>query len=622
MSILSSAAKAAMGIVNPYISIGTQPPKSILNYLMVHFKPLKLAMILTVFATALAAFTEVFLISYFGRLLDTLTQTPPDQIFELYGQELIWAGLFIIAFRPAVTLFESLISFFSFQCNSTTLFRWGAYEHISKQPIGWFHEDFAGRVANRLLNIGNHANDIIFRSINSLAFAIIYLIGIVIFLSSSASSFTLPILVWLVLYIGLVTYTIPRAIQTNHDFQGAKSAVMGTLVDNLSNFETIALYSTKADLANEYKQSLENIRAALFKSKMVQMILRTSLILLEGGMIFGFVGYGIYLWTKGDVSVGLIGVSLALCLRMSALAEHVFHSVWVIFEKVGSLREALTTIAQPLKIEDNASAKPLEVSGGEIELANVTHHYGLGNEYGGVDNLSLKIGGGEKVAIVGRSGAGKSTLINLIIRSFEAEDGALSIDGQSIKDVTQESLRAAIGVVSQQAGLLNQSVLYNITLGKNIPIEEIHASAREAKAHDFIMQLKDSAGRTGYDAHIGERGIALSGGQRQRLAIARALLKNAHILILDEATSALDSEVESEIQSALKNAMEHKTVIAIAHRLSTITQMDRIIVLDKGAIAEQGTHAELLKQKSLYSSLWSLQTDGFDIVEDKTEDVS
>jgi len=299
------------------------------------------------------------------------------------------------------------------------------------------------------------------------------------------------------------------------------------------------------------------------------------------------------------------------------MAEWVFDSVWWIFLRVGSLREALKTIAQPLAIPISKDAPKLEVNGGEITINNIHHHYGL--DQGGLSGISLTVNSGEKVGIVGRSGAGKSTLVNLILRFYETEQGNIAIDGQDISKVDQDSLRSSIGMVSQQAALLNRPVRENIALGRtDLTHQQIIIAAKEARAHDFIMQLKDANGRTGYEAHVGERGIKLSGGQRQRIALARVILKSAPILILDEATSALDSEVEAEIQKALNEVMKNKTVIAIAHRLSTIANMDRIIVLDDGKIVEEGTHDQLLKENNLYATFWSRQSGGFIGVEPKT----
>lgn len=330
-------------------------------------------------------------------------------------------------------------------------------------------------------------------------------------------------------------------------------------------------------------------------------------------MMVGFVGYGISLWSQGVASIGLIGAAVALSLRITTMAEWVFDAVWVIFLRVGSLREALKTIAQPITIPEAKDAPKLVVAGGEVAINQAGHHYGLGS--GGLDSISLTVKSGEKVGLVGRSGSGKSTLVNLILRFYDLERGKIAIDGQDISVVNQDSLRSAIGMVSQQAALLNRSVKDNITLGMDgvdAPTQEqIEAAAQEARAHEFIMQLKDAQGRSGYDAHVGERGVKLSGGQRQRIALARVILKNAPILILDEATSALDSDVEAEIQTALNTIMSDKTVIAIAHRLSTIAQMDRIVVIDNGKIVEEGTHQQLLDADLHYAKFWQRQSGGF-----------
>ena len=363
-------------------------------------------------------------------------------------------------------------------------------------------------------------------------------------------------------------------------------------------------------MVNEHKSALENTRQKLFITRQIGVSLRTILTALEGIMMVGFVGYGLWLWSQGTAFIGLIGAAVALSLRITTMAEWVFDSLWWIFLRIGSLREALKTIAQPLRIPITKDAPMLKVGGGEISIANIKHHYGM--EQGGLDGISLTVKSGEKVGLVGRSGAGKSTLVNLLLRFHEVEHGTISIDGQDIRKIDQDSLRSSIGMVSQQASLLNRSVRDNITLGHtHISQHQLETVAKEARAHEFIIGLEDANGRCGYDAHVGERGIKLSGGQRQRIALARVILKSAPVLILDEATSALDSEVEAEIQFALNEVMKNKTVIAIAHRLSTISRMDRIIVLDDGKIAEQGTHEQLLQARGLYANFWNRQSGGF-----------
>jgi len=407
------------------------------------------------------------------------------------------------------------------------------------------------------------------------------------------------LLLWLGLYIAVLVWVIPRMVDAQQDFQSAKSALIGTVVDGFSNFDT-----------SEQRHRLEDTRQTLFITRQISVALWTVLISLEAIVMVGFIGYGVWLWSVGAASIGTVSAAIALSLRITTMADWILDSIWWVFRSVGSLREALKTIGQPIAIPQNDDAPDLIVTDAGIEFDALQHHYGQG--HGGLDGVSLTIKPGEKIGLVGRSGAGKSTLVNLILRFFEAESGTIKIDGQDIRTVDQDSLRSAIGMVAQQAALLNRSVKDNILLGRtDIDEDALIKATTLACAHDFIAQLRDNKGRTGYDAHVGERGVKLSGGQRQRVALARVILKDAPILILDEATSALDSEVEAEIQSSLDEVMQNKTVIAIAHRLSTIAQMDRIVVLDDGKIVEQGTHEELLTKGGLYAGFWSRQSGGF-----------
>ena len=600
----------ALQLVQPYTSSNIPPSPDALTYLRSHVAPLRRVLIISVCITILTASIEVWLISYAGRLLDVLAVTSPHTLWQQHGLELSLAAIVVLALRPLSQLLRHAVNDISFQCNSATLVRWRAHEHLSQQSVGWFQEDLTGRTAIRLVDIGNHASDIIYHLFNALAFGLVYMIGIAALMSDTDIRLAIPLLIWLMLYVGLMVWVIPKMVVAQQNFQSAKSALTGVVVDSFSNIDTLKLFSTRSDMINDHKVGLENTRQALFITRKIGVSLRSTMTALEGIMMVGFVGYGLYLWSNGLASIGLIGAAVALSLRITTMAEWVFDAVWWIFLRVGSLREALKTIAQPLTIPVTENAPTLKITNGEINVVDVTHHYGLGQ--GGLEKLSLTIRPGEKVGLVGRSGAGKSTLVNLILRFHEAESGHIAIDGQNIRKVEQDSLRAAIGMVSQQAALLNRSVRDNIALGgHDYSQEQIELAAREARAHEFIMQLEDTAGRRGYDAHVGERGIKLSGGQRQRIALSRVILKAAPILILDEATSALDSEVEEEIQSALIGVMRDKTVIAIAHRLSTIAKMDRIVVLDKGEIVEQGTHQQLLQGDTLYASFWKHQSGGF-----------
>lgn len=601
---------AVLQLIDPYSSTDLPPSGKVWPYLKSHLKPIKTVLVLSMFVTVLASSIEVWLISYAGTLIDTLAVTPKDKILQQHGLELLLAVFILLLFRPIAQLFRHAINDIGINCSVATLVRWRAHEHLTNQSVGWFQEDLTGRTAVRLVDIGNHVADIIYQWLNAMAFGLVYMVGIVVLMSDTDIRLALPLIAWLFLYIGVMIFFIPKMVRAQQAFQSAKSALTGVVVDGFSNIDTLKLFSDRKLMVNEHKIALEHTRQALFVTRKISVFMRTLLTTLEGIMMVGFVGYGLLLWTQASASIGLIGAAVALSLRITTMAEWVFDSVWWIFLRVGSLREALKTIAQPLTIPIKKDAPNLKVNDGEIAIKNVRHHYGLNK--GGLDNVSITIKPGEKVGLVGRSGAGKSTLVNLVLRFHEAEQGNIYIDSQNIRDVDQDSLRSSIGMVSQQAALLNRSIHENIALGlPDVSLHQVEQAAKEARAHEFILQLKDAKGRTGYDAHVGERGIKLSGGQRQRIALSRVILKNAPILILDEATSALDSEVEAEIQIALSGVMKNKTVIAIAHRLSTIASMDRIIVLDEGKIVEEGTHEKLSKADSLYAKFWNRQSGGF-----------
>ncbi len=564
----------------------------------------------SVLATVFAAGIEVWLIQYAGQIVDILSSSDPSQLWEEEGTGLLIAALVILVVRPVAQFLRLAVNDISFNCNAATLVRWRAYDHLIRQSVGWFQEDLTGRTSGRLVDIGNHVADSIHTTLNAVAFGVVYMIGVVALMAGTELWLALPLLLWLALYIGVLIWIMPRMIPAQHNFQAAKSALVGTVVDSFSNFETLKLFAPKDQIAKEQRVSLENTREALFKTRQIGTALRTILVTLEAVVMVGFVGYGIWLWSVDAATIGVISAAIALSLRITTMADWILDSIWWLFQRIGSLREALLTIGQPIEIPQSENAPTLNVTKGAIEIKDLQHHYGL--KHGGLDNISLSIRPGEKVGIVGRSGAGKSTLVNLLLRFFEAEKGTISIDGQNIREVDQDSLRAAVGMVAQQASLLNRSVKDNILLGRDDTNEQqLIATAKKARAHSFIEQLQDKKGRSGYDAHVGERGIKLSGGQRQRIAIARVILKDAPILILDEATSALDSEVESEIQQSLIDVMQDKTVIAIAHRLSTIAKMDRIIVMDNGKIVEEGPHAELIARSGIYANFWRQQSDGF-----------
>lgn len=599
-----------LNFVEPYNLADAAPSQDVWPYLKSHFRPMRKVVAASVLVTVLAASVEVWLIQYAGQIIDLLASNSPSTIWQNQGPGLAIAALIVLLFRPFTQFLRHAINDISFQCNGATLVRWRAYDHLIRQSVGWFQEDLTGRTSGRLVDIGNHGSDAVHSGLNAVAFGLVYMVGIVALMAQTDIGLAVPLLIWLGLYIGFLVWIIPRMIDAQENFQSAKSALIGSVVDSFSNFDTLKLFAPKDLIATEQRYRLENTRQALFATRQIGVGLRTTLVLLEGVVMVGFIGYGIWLWSTEVATIGLVSAGIALSLRITTMADWILDSVWRIFLHVGSLREALTTIGQPIAIPQAEGMPKLTVTRGAIKIQDLRHHYGIG--HGGLVGVSLSIAPGEKIGLIGRSGSGKSTLVNLILRFFEAENGSIRIDEQDIRSVDQDSLRGAIGMVAQQAALLNRSVRDNILLGRtDVSEEELRAASIEARAHSFIEDLKDSKGRTGYDAHVGERGVKLSGGQRQRIALARVFLKDAPILILDEATSALDSEVEAEIQESLIGVMQNKTVIAIAHRLSTIAQMDRIIVLDRGKIVEQGTHAELQTRSGLYASFWNRQSGGF-----------
>ena len=596
--------------VQPYDLSDTTPRKQLLPYLRSFMWPMRWVFVASVIVTVVAAGVEVWLIQFAGQIVDLLATTSPGQLWADHGFKFIVAAAIIALVRPVAHFLRTAVNDVAMDCNIATIVRWRAYDHLIRQSVGWFQEDLTGRTSGRLVDIGNHVADSFYTALNTVGFGLVYMIGVVILMAGTEIWLAAPLLVWMAMYIGVLAWVIPKMVGAQFEFQKAKSGLVGSVVDNFGNFDTLKLFAPRDQIAREQRGALEHTRQTLFTTRKISIALWTSLVALEAVILVGFVGYGIWLWNAGLASVGLVAAAIALSLRIATMAQWILDSMRYLFLRIGSLKEALLTIGQPITIPNDPDSPKFEFKGGAIQIQDLHHHYGLGK--GGLDGISLNIKPGEKVGLVGRSGSGKSTLVNLILRFFEAERGNIVIDGQNIRDVEQDSLRGSIGMVAQQASLLNKSVRDNILLGReDVSEAELVQAAIAAHAHEFILQLKDNKGREQYEAHVGERGVKLSGGQRQRVAIARVILKDAPILILDEATSALDSEVEAEIQQALDDVMENKTVIAIAHRLSTIAKMDRIIVMDGGRIVEQGTHDQLKAGGGLYADFWNRQSDGF-----------
>jgi ATP-binding cassette subfamily B multidrug efflux pump len=597
-------------LADPFAPDGNaQPPANAWAYLRHNLKPFRWVIAVSLLFTVFDAGIEVWLIGYAGTLVDTLAASSPATLWATRGLELIAVALVIVVLRPLTGLVREGLNDIAFRPNAAYLMAWRAHKHVLRQPVGWFRNDLAGRISNFVQTVGNSGTTLAYSVIHTLVYVVGYILGSIGLVATIHVSLVIPLLVWLALYVALMWYCVPRIKVAVEDFQERYAVLAGTLVDTYSNIDTVKLFAQASD-DRDGRTLFEEQRNALFTYQRLEVTMNMGMLFLGSLLMVGLIGYAIVLWQAGHAPIGLVAIAVALSFRITAMGEWLLDAVANIFNSYGALNQALKTVGQPLMLTDAPDAKPLVIERGTIMLSDVSHHYG--KDDGGLDHLSLTVAGGEKVGLVGRSGAGKSTLVNLVLRFFDAEAGTISVDGQAIGGVTQDSLRAAISMVTQDAALLHRSVRENIAYGRtDVSQAEVEAAAKQAEAHEFILGLADRDGKTGYDALVGERGVKLSGGQRQRVALARAILKDAPILILDEATSALDSEVEAAIQSTLYGLMEGKTVIAIAHRLSTIARMDRIVVLDKGRIAEEGTHAVLLAAGGIYASLWNRQSGGF-----------
>lgn len=586
------------------------PPKRLFAFLWDYSQPFKRVFLYTALMSVVVAAVEIWLIHYMGRLVDLLSGAEPAQVMADHGLELLAVAVFILIIRPMVQWIDVALLNNGIIVNFGTLIRWRAHRHVLRQSVGWFENDFAGRLANRIMQTPPAAGDAIFQVFDAITYSLAYLVGAALLLWGSDIRLVLPLLVWFALYALLVRWTMRRVAPASKASSDARSMTTGRVVDSYSNIHSVKLFAHHDRELAYAREAIEHTRRTFAAETRIYTMMDVMLTLLNGLLIVAVVGWAIWLWVQGLASVGVVAAATALTLRLNGMTGWIMWALSTFFRSLGVVSEGMETIAQPIDLRDAPDARPLHFGRGEIRVDHVSHHYGRGS--GGLQDVSLTIRPGEKVGVIGRSGAGKSTFVKLLLRFYDPEQGRILIDGQDIARVTQDSLRRQIGMVQQDSSLLHRSVRDNILYGRPDATEdEMIAAAKRAEAHEFILDLSDPQGRRGYDAHVGERGVKLSGGQRQRISIARVILKDAPILVLDEATSALDSEVESLIQNTLYGVMEGKTVIAIAHRLSTIAHMDRIIVLDDGRVAEEGTHEALLARGGLYAGFWARQSGGF-----------
>ena len=559
--------------------------------------------------SAVIGILEAVLFQFVGEVVDWLGKYSPETLLAEKGAALTGMGL-LLAFFIVWRFFASNVRLQTLQGVFPMRLRWNFHRQMLNQSLGFYQDEFAGRVSAKVMQTALAVRETVMTIADMVVYVLVYFLTSGVILATLDRWLLAPFIGWAVLFFLLMKLLIPRLAKTAQRQADARSMMTGRITDAYSNIATVKLFSHGAREARYAKESMEEFMQTVHAQMRLASLLSTLSFAVNALLIFSTTALGIWLWIRGEVGVGAVAVATTMALRVNGLSQYIMWESAMLFENIGTVTDGMGTLSKPQTILDKPKARALEVKHGDIRFEHLDFSYEAGKPL--LNGFNLHIKAGEKVGLIGRSGAGKSTIVNLLLRFYEPQSGDILIDGQNINDITQESLRAQIGLVTQDTSLLHRSVRDNILYGRpDAGDEEMLQAAERAEAADFIPNLSDAKGRRGYDAHVGERGVKLSGGQRQRIAIARVMLKDAPILLLDEATSALDSEVEAAIQESLDKMMDGKTVIAIAHRLSTIAAMDRLIVLDKGRIVEEGKHEELLAKGGLYAKLWAHQSGGF-----------
>lgn len=603
--------------INPFPpSRPATPPGKLLAFCWHYTKDIWPWLAVTSVLIALISGLQVLLFAFLGNIVDWLSGADRETFLAEEWGSLMWMAFIIVVALPVLGAMHTFVMHQTIFGNFPMVIRWKAHRYMLGQSFGFYQDEFAGRVATKVMQAALGVREAVTKILDVFIYVAVYFGGAMILVATLDLWMMAPFIAWLGIYVFLMWYFLPKMRAISELQSDARSTMTGRVVDSYTNIMTVKLFAHAGREESYARDAMDDFLNTVHPQMRLVTKLNISLDMANALLLFAVAAIGILSWQAGAATVGAIAVGVGLVLRLEGMSHWVMWELAGLFENIGMAEDGMHTIAKPQLVMDKENAKVLTVEKGAIDFGGIQFHYG--KEGGVIDDLSLHVRPGEKVGLVGRSGAGKSTLVNLLLRLYDLEGGQIRIDGQDIADVTQDSLRSQIGVVTQDTSLLHRSVRDNIAYGNpDATDEQVIEAAKRANAHDYVLGLVDPQGRTGYDAHVGERGVKLSGGQRQRIAIARVFLKNAPILMLDEATSALDSEVEAAIQDNLNALMEGKTVIAIAHRLSTISSLDRLVVMDQGAIIEEGTHEELAAAKGLYAQLWARQSGGFIGVEEQ-----